>query len=62
MTAPPGLGDGTRPRKESLRIEAIGTVDELNSFIGVLLAEHLEEGMRTGWKISSMIYSIWAAT
>lgn len=41
-----GLGDGTRSAKESLRIEAIGTVDELNSCIGVLLAESLEEGMR----------------
>lgn len=34
-----GLGDGTRASKESLRIEAIGTVDELNSFVGLLLAE-----------------------
>ncbi len=41
-----GLGDGTRSTKESLLIEAIGTVDELNSCIGVLLAESLEEGVR----------------
>ena len=41
-----GLGDGTRSTKDSLRIEAIGTVDELNSCIGVLLAESLEEGVR----------------
>jgi cob(I)alamin adenosyltransferase len=41
-----GLGDGTRSVKESLRIEAIGTVDELNSCIGVLLAENLEDGVR----------------
>lgn len=41
-----GLGDGTRSSKESLRIEAVGTVDELNSFIGVLLAENLEEDAR----------------
>ena len=41
-----GLGDGTRSAKESLRIEAIGTVDELNSCIGVLLAENIEEGVR----------------
>ena len=41
-----GLGDGTRLAKESVRIEAIGTVDELNSCIGVLLAEGLEEGVR----------------
>ena len=33
-----GLGDGSRVRKDSLRVEAYGTVDELNSAIGVLLA------------------------
>ncbi len=33
-----GLGDGTRVPKESARVEAYGTVDELNSCIGVLLA------------------------
>ncbi len=33
-----GLGDGSRTRKDSLRVEAYGTVDELNSVIGVLLA------------------------
>lgn len=41
-----GLGDGARTPKESARIEAIGAVDELNSCIGVLLAETLEENMR----------------
>lgn len=38
-----GLGDGSRTGKESLRIEAMGEVDELNSQIGVLLAEALPE-------------------
>jgi cob(I)alamin adenosyltransferase len=33
-----GLADGTRVPKESARIEACGTVDELNSALGVLLA------------------------
>src|ERR1700746_1072579 len=33
-----GLGDGTRVAKESARVEAYGTLDELNSAIGVLLA------------------------
>ncbi len=33
-----GLGDGTRVRKDSARVEAFGTVDELNSALGVLLA------------------------
>ena len=36
-----GLGDGSRVSKTSARIEAIGAVDELNSGIGVLLAESL---------------------
>jgi cob(I)alamin adenosyltransferase len=30
------LGDGTRVRKDTLRVEAIGCVDEANSAIGVL--------------------------
>ena len=34
-----GLGDGTRTDKDSLRVEAYGTVDEANSAIGVVLAE-----------------------
>lgn len=38
-----GLGDGTRTTKNSLRVEAIGTVDELNSCLGVLLAEILQQ-------------------
>jgi cob(I)alamin adenosyltransferase len=33
-----GLGDGTRTVKESPRVEAYGTVDELNSAVGVVLA------------------------
>ena len=33
-----GLGDGSRIAKDSARVEAYGTVDELNSCIGVLLA------------------------
>jgi len=33
-----GIGDGTRVPKESLRVEAYGTTDELNSVLGVLLA------------------------
>jgi cob(I)alamin adenosyltransferase len=41
-----GLGDGTRVQKDSLRIEALGAVDELNSAIGVLLAEPLPEDVR----------------
>jgi cob(I)alamin adenosyltransferase len=42
-----GLGDGTRVQKDSLRIEALGAVDELNSAIGVLLAEPVPEDLRS---------------
>ncbi|TMS56505.1 cob(I)yrinic acid a,c-diamide adenosyltransferase [Imbroritus primus] len=42
-----GLGDGTRTGKDSLRIHALGEVDELNSHIGVLLTETLPDGIRT---------------
>lgn len=34
-----GLGDGQRVAKDDLRVEAYGSVDELNSFIGLLLSE-----------------------
>jgi cob(I)alamin adenosyltransferase len=34
-----GLGDGARVDKDDPRVEAFGTVDELNSVIGVLIAE-----------------------
>ncbi|WP_386070800.1 cob(I)yrinic acid a,c-diamide adenosyltransferase [Tahibacter sp. UC22_41] len=34
-----GLGDGSRVRKDSARVNAYGTVDELNSTIGMLLAQ-----------------------
>lgn len=40
-----GLGDGSRTGKDSLRIDTIGEVDELNSHIGVLLCEALPEGL-----------------
>ena len=33
-----GLGDGSRIDKDSMRVEAYGTVDEANSAIGVILA------------------------
>ncbi|AHG62605.1 cob(I)yrinic acid a,c-diamide adenosyltransferase [Advenella mimigardefordensis] len=34
-----GLGDGSRIAKHSIRIQAIGDVDELNSQLGLLLAD-----------------------
>jgi len=42
-----GLGDGTRVHKDSTRIEAMGTVDELNAVIGILLTEPLSDVIRT---------------
>ncbi len=41
-----GLGDGSRTTKDSLRIDAIGEVDELNSGLGVLLCEDLPDRVR----------------
>ena len=38
-----GLGDNTRVSKNSLRVHAMGDVDELNSHIGVLLCEDMPE-------------------
>lgn len=42
-----GLGDGTRTRKDALRVTVMGDVDELNSQIGVLLTEPLPDMIRT---------------
>lgn len=42
-----GLGDGSRINKDSLRIEAMGDVDELNSVIGIMLTESVPEMLRT---------------
>ena len=42
-----GLGDNTRVSKNSLRVHAMGDVDELNSNIGVLLCEDMPDGVRT---------------
>ena len=41
-----GLGDGSRVAKNHLRIAAMGDVDELNSQLGVLLAEPLPDDVR----------------
>jgi cob(I)alamin adenosyltransferase len=41
-----GLGDGTRVPKDHLRVAAMGDVDELNSGLGVLLAEPLPDDVR----------------
>ena len=41
-----GLGDGARVPKTSPRVEAMGAVDELNSVIGLLMAESLPDSIR----------------
>jgi cob(I)alamin adenosyltransferase len=42
-----GLGDNTRVSKNSLRVHAMGDVDELNSNIGVLLCEAMPDEVRS---------------
>ncbi|OOG53407.1 cob(I)yrinic acid a,c-diamide adenosyltransferase [Polaromonas sp. C04] len=42
-----GLGDNTRVSKNSLRVHAMGDVDELNSHIGLLLCEDMPAAVRT---------------
>jgi len=41
-----GLGDGTRVGKDSARVDAYGTVDELNSALGVVLACEIPDAVR----------------
>jgi len=41
-----GLGDGSRIGKASLRVEAMGELDELNSFVGLLLTRDVPERVR----------------
>lgn len=42
-----GLGDGSRVEKDHIRVEAFGTVDELNSIIGMVLAHEIPEEVQT---------------
>ena len=41
-----GLGDGTRVAKDSVRVNAYGTVDEANSCIGLVLASEVPADVR----------------
>ena len=41
-----GLGDGTRVGKDDPRVEAMGTVDELNSAVGRVLAHEVPASVR----------------
>lgn len=42
-----GLGDGSRTPKDSLRVEAFGDLDELNSHIGLLLTQDISTEIHT---------------
>jgi cob(I)alamin adenosyltransferase len=41
-----GLGDGSRTEKDNARIASLGDVDELNSFVGLLLCEDMPAELR----------------
>lgn len=41
-----GLGDGSRIAKNSLRVQAMGDVDELNAVLGLLLTEPVSDTVR----------------
>ena len=42
-----GLGDGSRVDKDSLRVETFGTVDELNSLVGLVLTGQIDDAILT---------------
>lgn len=41
-----GLGDGSRVDKDDLRVETYGTVDELNSLVGLVLCCDMDDAIR----------------
>lgn len=41
-----GLGDGSRISKDSIRVDAMGDVDELNSVIGLILSEPVSQRLQ----------------
>ena len=46
-TGETGLADGRRVGKDSLRINAIGEIDELNSMIGLIVCKSISEEVKT---------------
>jgi cob(I)alamin adenosyltransferase len=42
-----GLGDGSRVSKDSLRVQAMGDADELNSVIGIMITEGVPAKLQT---------------
>ena len=57
-----GLSDGSRLPKTHLRVAAMGDVDELNSHLGVLLAEPCPTTCESSWSWCSTSCSIWGAS
>ena len=54
-----GLVGGNRVKKYDLRLEAYGTIDELNATIGVLLSSELPENIaETLYKIQNKLFNI----
>jgi len=54
-----GLGDGSRVDKDSLRVESYGTVDELNSAVGLLLAvELVPEVVKTLHRVQHELFDL----
>ena len=45
-TGETGLGDGSRIDKDHLRVESYGTVDELNSAVGLVLSSEIPDAVR----------------
>ncbi|MBI5429102.1 MAG: cob(I)yrinic acid a,c-diamide adenosyltransferase [Nitrosomonadales bacterium] len=57
-----GLADGARLGKDDARIAALGSVDELNSNLGVMLAEELPSGIRAALlKIQNDLFDLGGA-
>jgi len=55
------LGDGTRVRKTDARIEAYGTVDELNAALGLVLAGDVESELRSALeRIQNQLFDLGA--
>jgi cob(I)alamin adenosyltransferase len=55
------LGDGSRVSKLDCRIGAFGTVDELNSALGVVLAGEVPAGMRGVLeRVQNELFDVWA--
>ena len=54
-----GLFGGVRVSKDSLRISAYGTIDELNSYIGYTITELRDEGIKKNLiKIQNYLFTI----